>query len=89
MIAVVLLFILAGSFGTAILLAASEASWTAIALGYVAGGGAGFVVGGVLVIGTRCGLRQADATPHRHEFCVATRSQRAASPPERQVPLRT
>ncbi len=48
MIAVILLFILAGSFGTAILLAASEASWPMIALGYVAGGGAGFLVGGVL-----------------------------------------
>jgi protein-S-isoprenylcysteine O-methyltransferase Ste14 len=49
LIVVIVLFILAGSFGTAILLAASGASWTTIALGYVAGGGFGFLIGGVLI----------------------------------------
>ena len=48
MIAAALLFILIGSFGTAIVLAAGGASWGMTALGYVAGGWGGLVLGGAL-----------------------------------------
>ncbi len=45
-----MLFTLVGAFGAAIFLAATGASWTTIALGYVAGGGAGLLIGGMLVL---------------------------------------
>jgi hypothetical protein len=45
-----MLFILVGAFGTAIFLAATGASWATIALGYVAGGGSGLLIGGMLVL---------------------------------------
>ena len=50
MIVVMLMFILAGSFGTSIALHAVGASWGSIALGYVAGGWGGLLLGGVLTL---------------------------------------
>lgn len=48
-IVVLLLLILTGSLSMAIFLAATDASWGMIALGYVAGGWGGLLLGGALV----------------------------------------
>lgn len=49
MVVVVLLLILLGSFGTAIYLLATGASWGMVLLGYLAGGWCSVLLGGVLV----------------------------------------
>lgn len=48
MIVVVLLLILLGSFGTAICLLATGASWGMVLLGYLAGGWCSLLLGGAL-----------------------------------------
>ncbi|MCZ0964200.1 hypothetical protein [Paracoccus benzoatiresistens] len=49
MIAVMLIVIVAGSLGTALFLAAIDASWAMIAVGYVAGGWGGLLGGGAAI----------------------------------------
>ena len=49
MVVVVLLLILLGSFGTAIYLLATGASWGMVLVGYLAGGWSSLLLGGALV----------------------------------------
>lgn len=73
MIVVVLLVILAGSFSTAIYFVSTGASWGMVALGYVAGGWGGLLLGGALaLLGARlvpnrssAGARSADISAAR------------------------
>lgn len=50
MIVLVLLSVLIGSLGTSIYLFGAGASWKTVALGYVAGGWCGLLLGGALVL---------------------------------------